>query len=519
MFWDKYPYTDLHELNLDWVLSVVKKMETALDGGLAAYIRDHIDELFIESSYDEEHERLIIVLKDPDGNEITTVTVSDDEISQIQLGDTVYPVKDAAARDMTDTDLNVHITPALWTHHSPGSGRQAQGLTSDGTYLYMATVSNSDGISDPKMERIALADKSSQGAQYITRKGHYNNINYYDGDIYCTGIGASDQPDSYDQVYIYDYSTNTGTAVTTNEEYWNFAKGISQYGTEFYVGFLNSMPTLVLWNEVEIGSGHFYPFTSAPIEWVNGVEQGCCLYENKYIISIVSDRRTWSTGHSNDEIRITTLTGQIVKRIMLEGIIGELEDVCMVGNQLFCNTHGGRIYTITDITVLFRGYREATRPNNWPNPCYLYINENDTETNYTSGTGYVLKTFLLSTFTMRMHFGYAVGYLNVNSNLFPFRVNPSTGDISVNAIYGSGSALYDLRFVYKRSSTSTHYKYTLSEIKGGYWDANGWNTISATTDAAIQTVVDNLFASGGKVYIHDITALSSVPYTYSPESF
>ena len=326
-------------------------------------------------------------------------------------------------------------------------------------------------------------------------------------------------PDSYDQIYIYNYGTNTGTAVTTDEAYWNFVKGITQYGTEFYVGYLLSMPTMVLWNEVEIGSGHFYPFTSAPIEWVNGVEQGCCLYDNKYVISIVSDRRTWSIGHSNDEIRITTLTGQMVKRIMLEGIVGELEDICVVGTQLYFSTIRGEIYTITNFTNLFRAYREAGRPNNWPNPCYLYINENDTETYYTSGTGSVLKSFMLSTFAMRMHFGYAVGYLNVNSNLFPFRLNPSTADFSVNAIYGESGALYDLRFVYKRSSTNTHYVYTLSEIKGGYWDVNGWNTINATSDAAIQTVVDNLYASGGKVYVNNITALSSVPYTYSPESF
>lgn len=39
MFWNKYPYTDLQNLNLDYILRKMKELETQLDGILAEAIR------------------------------------------------------------------------------------------------------------------------------------------------------------------------------------------------------------------------------------------------------------------------------------------------------------------------------------------------------------------------------------------------------------------------------------------------------------------------------------------------
>lgn len=99
MFWSMYPHTDLHELNLDWVLSVCKKAEKIVDGDISEYIREQLDDLYIDSSYDPETESLILVLRDPDSQEPINIVFSDDAISNIVLNGTAYPVKDAFAQD------------------------------------------------------------------------------------------------------------------------------------------------------------------------------------------------------------------------------------------------------------------------------------------------------------------------------------------------------------------------------------------------------------------------------------
>lgn len=57
---DKYPYTDFHELNLDWLIKTVRDMEYKMDDGFKKYIREAIDSLFIDVMYNETTETLII---------------------------------------------------------------------------------------------------------------------------------------------------------------------------------------------------------------------------------------------------------------------------------------------------------------------------------------------------------------------------------------------------------------------------------------------------------------------------
>ena len=38
-FWNRYPYTDFHELNLDYILKKMKELEADLDGLLAEAVR------------------------------------------------------------------------------------------------------------------------------------------------------------------------------------------------------------------------------------------------------------------------------------------------------------------------------------------------------------------------------------------------------------------------------------------------------------------------------------------------
>ena len=63
---EQFPYTNLHDLNLDYVLKKVKELEDKIDDELNLYIREQLDGLFVNSSYDEETETLTLVIGRPE---------------------------------------------------------------------------------------------------------------------------------------------------------------------------------------------------------------------------------------------------------------------------------------------------------------------------------------------------------------------------------------------------------------------------------------------------------------------
>lgn len=59
---NKYPYTDFHEMNLDYLLGEVKNLRVMIDDHLAEYVREQLDNLFINAMYDEPTKTLILTL-------------------------------------------------------------------------------------------------------------------------------------------------------------------------------------------------------------------------------------------------------------------------------------------------------------------------------------------------------------------------------------------------------------------------------------------------------------------------
>ena len=66
MFINEYPYTDFHELNLDWVLTKIKKLEDKYDNTLTAelkaFIESKFNDIFADVAYDSTNKRLILSL-------------------------------------------------------------------------------------------------------------------------------------------------------------------------------------------------------------------------------------------------------------------------------------------------------------------------------------------------------------------------------------------------------------------------------------------------------------------------
>lgn len=59
---EQFPYTNMQNANLDWILQIVQKMDKALQDEFASYIQawidEHYNELFFNASYNPDTETI-----------------------------------------------------------------------------------------------------------------------------------------------------------------------------------------------------------------------------------------------------------------------------------------------------------------------------------------------------------------------------------------------------------------------------------------------------------------------------
>lgn len=63
LFDHKYPYTDFHEMNLDWIISKIVELENFVYNDIEKIIRERIKELIIDAVYDPGTETLVITIE------------------------------------------------------------------------------------------------------------------------------------------------------------------------------------------------------------------------------------------------------------------------------------------------------------------------------------------------------------------------------------------------------------------------------------------------------------------------
>lgn len=64
--YEKFPYTNFHGLNLDWLLEKMKELEEKVDTGITDEIRRVVSTLVIQDVYDPATETLTIDLVLPE---------------------------------------------------------------------------------------------------------------------------------------------------------------------------------------------------------------------------------------------------------------------------------------------------------------------------------------------------------------------------------------------------------------------------------------------------------------------
>ena len=61
---ENFPYTNFHDLNLDWILSQVKaldqKVNTDLEQTIVDYINEHLAEIVLAASYDAADHAIVL---------------------------------------------------------------------------------------------------------------------------------------------------------------------------------------------------------------------------------------------------------------------------------------------------------------------------------------------------------------------------------------------------------------------------------------------------------------------------
>lgn len=59
---EQFPYSNMQNANLDWILQIVEKMDNALKDNFTQYIQawvdEHYNELFFNASYNPENETI-----------------------------------------------------------------------------------------------------------------------------------------------------------------------------------------------------------------------------------------------------------------------------------------------------------------------------------------------------------------------------------------------------------------------------------------------------------------------------
>ena len=62
--WEQFPYTNIHELNLDWIIKKVKELDDQFNADLQntinAYIAENLSTFILNANYDAVNHALVV---------------------------------------------------------------------------------------------------------------------------------------------------------------------------------------------------------------------------------------------------------------------------------------------------------------------------------------------------------------------------------------------------------------------------------------------------------------------------
>lgn len=171
-FW---PYTDIHELNLDWILEKVKALDAKLNDDIDTYVQEYIDEHFedwtVNANYDPNTQT--IVYTNGTGAQQTL-----GDVIRFAIDNVFVDIKDNIARTAINTISDaISDMAGDITDNTTHIGNLASLTTTDKTNLVSAINEIDAELSHISLYSVALTGTTNQyGAITIDNPANSTNV-------------------------------------------------------------------------------------------------------------------------------------------------------------------------------------------------------------------------------------------------------------------------------------------------------------------------------------------------------
>lgn len=139
-----WPYTNIHELNLDWIISKVKELDTRFTSDIETFVRDYIDEHFAEWTVNANY--------DPDDE---TIIYTNGTGATLTAGDVIRFAIDNAFVNVKDPTARTAASAAQTTANNAGTAAAAAQTTADSAVTAAAAAQST---ADTNTTAIAALD-------------------------------------------------------------------------------------------------------------------------------------------------------------------------------------------------------------------------------------------------------------------------------------------------------------------------------------------------------------------------
>ena len=349
---------------------------------------------------------------------------------------------------------------------------QIQGMTTDGHLLY---ICGTNGDTSAVVIYMVDPDILSVSAVTLNAYGHPNSADYLNGYLYLTGCMPTATTTNYKKLCIVDLANWSVTFkdVPIYQGWWSMA-WLKAYNNKYvlaahreYSQSLNLYATV--YGSVSpgvLGQNTFVAWRNLNLEAFNCDPGGMCQYERYILITDAHLSGVYARNcvyaYLSDGERKATLYLPVMED-------NELEDVCVINDDMYTVDYNGNIYKFPLSQALSRDYGPAMfNVNLAPGVQYAYVNENGSETYQTLKTDtYLLQTFRVVPWFFTSSHWITGGSMKVRTgtdDLYLPAQYEGDGTIWFNGTGKSGRALVYYSFKYTQSTPSdgNEYLYTLT---------------------------------------------------------